>query len=256
MKRFLLLLITLIGTVVTANAQNDINCRTSINALIQLHRGTCQWSDDGVFIFIPIPPSKPGVPKIPEEPLVIGFDANTIYTFGQLGDYTIYIIREYETIYKGIVPSTADIVPLPVELYDDCLLFFVSNKDAQCFYGEVRKGLLYDTHPNERQEYVISFPYNVNSNNLLFNHVRIADGGVLTIKGYMVCHSNTILTIEEGGELIVDGGILSNVRIIMNEGGRITLRNNGHIIMRSGGKLEKGLVTVESGTISTNRFAD
>lgn len=256
MKRILLLLIFFIGNIGIGMAQDGIVGGTSLNALMRLQRGICQKSDDGVLIFIPIPPSKPGVPKTPEVPLVIGYDANTIYTFGQLGEYILYIIRDNETLYKTEVPVTEDIIKLPVELYDDCLLFFVSEKNEQCYYGEVRKGLLYDIHPDEREEYVLSFPYCVYDNTLLFNHVRIADGGILTIKGYLLCHSNTALTIENGGELIVDGGTLSNVRIIMDEGGRITLRNKGTIFMRSGITLDEGTVSIESGTIMSNQFGE
>ena len=41
------------------------------------------------------------------------------------------------------------------------------------------------------------------------------------------------VTIESGGELVIDGGVVTNADINMASGGKITLINGGKLVMRT-----------------------
>ena len=173
-----------------------------------------------------------------------------------LEEYTLYIIGDYETIYQVTVNTSDGILPLPVELYEDCLLFFVSERDAQCYYGEVREGMLFDVDADNQSPYLVNTPFDVDYYTLLLNHVKIISGGILTISDYLLCHSSVVITIEGNGQLIVDGGIISNVRIDLRDDARLVLRNNGVIAMRAGTELNGGRIVIESGTITSWKIGE
>jgi len=68
-------------------------------------------------------------------------------------------------------------------------------------------------------------------------------------------HSGTdpvVHSIESGGELIIDGGTITNADISFATGGKLTIKNGGKLIMRTNTDFEVpvgALVEIENGEI-------
>ena len=60
------------------------------------------------------------------------------------------------------------------------------------------------------------------------------------------------ITIESGGELVVDGGIITNANISFSTGGKLKIKNGGKLVMRTNTDFEApigALVEIENGEI-------
>lgn len=66
-----------------------------------------------------------------------------------------------------------------------------------------------------------------------YSHIRIVSGGKLTVKNILNLFGRVSITIESGGEFVIDGGVVTNADINMASGGRFILRNNGKLVMRT-----------------------
>jgi phage gp45-like len=63
-------------------------------------------------------------------------------------------------------------------------------------------------------------------------------------------HYTGIITVQNGSELIIDGGKLVNANITVQNGGKLTLRNNGTIV------LNNDAVTVNAGGLFDFNYGD
>lgn len=66
-----------------------------------------------------------------------------------------------------------------------------------------------------------------------YSHIRIASGGKLTVKNILNLFGRVTVTIKSGGELVIDGGVMTNVNISFEPGGKLTLKNGGKLVMRT-----------------------
>jgi hypothetical protein len=82
---------------------------------------------------------------------------------------------------------------------------------------------------------------------------RVGGDSKLTITGITELGFNTTLIIENGGELVVDGGEIKYGNIAVNSGGEITIENGGivdlHHIDDTFKVKSGGLLEFESGRI-------
>ena len=71
-----------------------------------------------------------------------------------------------------------------------------------------------------------------NTEDILYNAIVIPSGYTLTISGSIMCVGSTSITVEPGGNLVVDGGILANSAINLSPSSTVTIKNGGIIYMR------------------------
>lgn len=90
--------------------------------------------------------------------------------------------------------------------------------------------------------------YTTNRN--LFSNIRIARTGRLTIQSEIEMMGNSIIIVEAGGVLTIDGGIISNADIILKEGAMLRVINGGIIRTRNALKAPVGtIIEVKYGKI-------
>jgi hypothetical protein len=68
----------------------------------------------------------------------------------------------------------------------------------------------------------------------LYSNIRITSTGQLTVLSDVELMGNSRVIVEAGGELIVDGGTLSNVELELKAGSSLQIINGGIIETRSG----------------------
>lgn len=76
------------------------------------------------------------------------------------------------------------------------------------------------------------FTYNYNSNILLYDDIIIPYGRTLTVSSPVVCIGNATITVQDGGHLVIDGGILANAKINLSSSSYFTILNGGLVYMR------------------------
>lgn len=69
----------------------------------------------------------------------------------------------------------------------------------------------------------------MNSDQELYSNIRITNSGKLTISSDIELIGNCKVIVESGGQLIIDGGKLSNVNLVLKSGSSLRLINNGII---------------------------
>lgn len=86
----------------------------------------------------------------------------------------------------------------------------------------------------------------------LYSHIVIAPNATLNIQNTLNLFGRVTITIESGGELNIDGGVITNANIDLAVGGKLTIKNGGKLVMRTNTDFltPKGaLVEIESGSI-------
>ena len=80
----------------------------------------------------------------------------------------------------------------------------------------------------------------------------------LTIQDILNLFGKVTISIESGGELVIDGGVITNADIDLAAGGKLTIKNGGKLIMRTGTDFKAPigtLVDIENGAIcNSNDF--
>lgn len=84
------------------------------------------WEDDDL-----------GGYKSPARPHYVGLNGHTLYTYGQFGGYTLYIINDANAVvYTTEVWADEQTVALPEWLTGTYTLVFADD-DGGCYYGEI-----------------------------------------------------------------------------------------------------------------------
>ena len=97
---------------------------------------------------------------------------------------------------------------------------------------------------------VIPSDSTMNIDQQLFSNIRITSNGQLTILSEIELMGNSSVIIEPGGKLIINGGMLSNVNIVLKPGASLQIKNNGILNTRNGLIAPVGaIVNVEYGQI-------
>lgn len=94
-------------------------------------------------------------------------------------------------------------------------------------------GELETLNPNGNSTLVISGNITYTTRQSKYSHIRITSGGKLTVKNILNLFGRVTVTIESGGELVVDGGVVTNANISLSSGGKVTLKNGGKLVMRT-----------------------
>ena len=97
---------------------------------------------------------------------------------------------------------------------------------------------------------VVRMASSMNSDQQLYSNIRITSSGLLTIQGDIELMGNSRVIVESGGQLIIDGGTLSNVDLDLKPGSTLRIVNDGIIETRDGFTAPIGaVVEVEYGQI-------
>lgn len=94
-------------------------------------------------------------------------------------------------------------------------------------------GELETLNPDGNSTLVISGNITYTTRQSKYSHIRITSGGKLTVKNILNLFGRVTVTIESGGELVVDGGVVTNASISLSSGGKVTLKNGGKLVMRT-----------------------
>lgn len=102
--------------------------------------------------------------------------------------------------------------------------------DSNPLYGPMNEyGYLQEISPNNYAEIIICTDTTWSEENYIHSNVRIVDGGKLTITANTKMYFTSCITIENGGELIVDNGSIARGNVVVRDGGHLSLINNGKI---------------------------
>ena len=91
-----------------------------------------------------------------------------------------------------------------------------------------------------------------NTRQSLYTHINIGSNAILNIQNVLNLFGRVTITIEPGGELVVDGGVITNADIDLAVGGKLIIKNGGKLVMRTNTDFAapKGaLVEIENGSI-------
>lgn len=113
------------------------------------------------------------------------------------------------------------------------------GNDANFFQGRILLentpviGELESLTPDENNPLIISSDTTFLTRQGKYSHIRITSGGKLVIKNILNLFGRVTVTVNPGGELIIDGGVMTNAKIDLSSGGKITLINGGKLVMRT-----------------------
>lgn len=113
-------------------------------------------------------------------------------------------------------------------------------------------GSLEPLSPNSFSPLVINGNTTYNTRNSVYTHIRINSNAVFTVQDILNLFGRVTISIESGGELVIDGGVITNADIDLSVGGKLTIKNGGKLVMRTGTDFEAPIgasVEIESGTI-------
>ena len=85
-----------------------------------------------------------------------------------------------------------------------------------------------------------------------YTHIRINSNSTLTVEDVLNLFGRVTVTIDSGGELVIDGGVITNADIELSTGGKLTIKNGGKLVMRTNTDFVApvgALVDIESGRI-------
>jgi C1A family cysteine protease len=85
-----------------------------------------------------------------------------------------------------------------------------------------------------------------------YSHIRINSNATLTVKNILNLFGRVTITIESGGQLVIDGGVVTNTDIAFSTGGKLKIKNGGKLVMRTNTDFEApigALVEIEDGII-------
>ncbi len=97
---------------------------------------------------------------------------------------------------------------------------------------------------------VVRMASSMNSDQQLYSNIRITSSGLLTIQGDIELMGNSRVIVESGGQLIIDGGTMSNVDLDLKPGSTLRIVNDGIIETRDGFTAPIGaIVEIEYGQL-------
>lgn len=71
----------------------------------------------------------------------------------------------------------------------------------------------------------------VNKDSINYKHILVENGGTLVIKKRFHCCPGVWIYVDAGGTLTIDGGILENVLLEVDENATINIRNTGRLVL-------------------------
>lgn len=90
----------------------------------------------------------------------------------------------------------------------------------------------------------------MNTDRRLYSNIRITSTGQLSVQSDIELMGNSQIIVESGGELVIDGGTLSNVELVLKSGATLRILNDGILETKKGLKTPVGaIVDVRRGII-------
>ena len=121
----------------------------------------------------------------------------------------------------------------------------ISHKRLDCWLDSLGTGLI-----SLEGVLLIKTEEVLTRNEQLYSNIRITSTGRLTIQGDIELMGNSRVIVESGGELIIDGGTLSNANLVLKSGATLRIINNGIIELRNGFEAPLGtIVDIDNGQI-------
>jgi hypothetical protein len=121
-----------------------------------------------------------------------------------------------------------------------------STKCSMDEYGHL--GIIY-----QRPTYILTQDDNNLSHDVILpNEIIIPNGRTYTLYGPMGGIGSASITVENGGKLIIDGGVWANAKLFLHPGSELVLKNGGKIYMSAGRTFDAPSgcqVTIENGEI-------
>ena len=107
-------------------------------------------------------------------------------------------------------------------------------------------------NPNSNPTLQISSNTTYSTRQSVYTHIRINSNSTLTVEDVLNLFGRVTITIDSGGELVIDGGVITNADIDFSTGGKLTIKNGGKLVMRTNTDFEAptgALVEIENGEI-------
>lgn len=85
-----------------------------------------------------------------------------------------------------------------------------------------------------------------------YSHISINSNATLTVQNILNLFGRVTITIESGGQLVIDGGVVTNADIAFSTGGKLKIKNGGKLVMRTNTDFEApvgAMVEIEDGMI-------
>ena len=94
-------------------------------------------------------------------------------------------------------------------------------------------GELETINPNGIQTLTISSNTTYTTRQYMRKHIVVPSNKTLTVKNILNMFGRPTITIQSGGQLIVDGGVITNANISLSAGAKLVLKNGGKIVIRT-----------------------
>lgn len=113
------------------------------------------------------------------------------------------------------------------------------GNDNDCSQGQLYLtdpytiGSLESLTPSSNTPITISGNTYYSSRYSVYSNINITSGGTLTVSNILNLFGRVTITIQSGGHLIIDGGVITNANIIFASGGKLTIKNGGKLVMRT-----------------------
>jgi C1A family cysteine protease len=124
------------------------------------------------------------------------------------------------------------------------------DSDSTKYYMD-EYGYLHDVP--QREPCTLTVDCNNYSENLAqYNSITIPYGCTYTLFGSMIGIGNASIIVENGGKLIIDGGIWANAKLYLSSGATLEIKNGGKIYMSSSRNFEVSIgsiANIENGEI-------
>ena len=94
-------------------------------------------------------------------------------------------------------------------------------------------GYLLELDPCNIPAYVVNGNETFNERQTLYSNIYIPSNAKLTVKNILNLLGDTTISIDNGGELIIDGGVITNANISFTIGGKLEIKHGGKLVMRT-----------------------
>lgn len=94
-------------------------------------------------------------------------------------------------------------------------------------------GYLEELNPVNTPVYVVNGNETFNERQAIKSNIYIPSNAKLTVKNVLNLLGNTTISIDNGGELIIDGGVITNANLSFTTGGKLEIKCGGKLVMRT-----------------------
>ncbi|UKK47798.1 C1 family peptidase [Prevotella sp. E9-3] len=108
------------------------------------------------------------------------------------------------------------------------------GNDASYTQGAMNQyGVLESLNPNQSPALIINGTQTYTTQQSQYSHINIKPNATLIVRNVLNMFGRTTITVENGGKLIIDGGVITNAYIQLQSGSQLQLLNGGIIVIRT-----------------------